>query len=88
MRHGSLDLTMQTYTDPRLLDVAGALDEPPKLPIDDAPRRQRAKVTGTDGPTLVPVLVPDSDNASADQANADKRQMDGRFDQPPKVPVL
>jgi hypothetical protein len=31
MRHSSLDLTMNVYTDPTLLDVAGALEALPKL---------------------------------------------------------
>ena len=33
MRHSSIDLTMNVYTDPQLLDVAGALDALPKLPL-------------------------------------------------------
>lgn len=33
MRHASLDLSMQTYTDPRLLDVERALDALPALPL-------------------------------------------------------
>ncbi len=35
MRHSTLDLTMNTYTDPRLLDVAGAPDVLPELPIEN-----------------------------------------------------
>jgi hypothetical protein len=31
MRHSSLDLTMNVYTDPSLLDVAGALEALPAL---------------------------------------------------------
>ena len=49
MRHSTLELTMNTYTDPRLLDVAGALDALPALPPIDRPDAQRAKATGTDG---------------------------------------
>ena len=33
MRHSTIDLTMNTYTDPRLLDVRDALDPPPLLPL-------------------------------------------------------
>ena len=33
MRHSSLDLTMNVYTDPKLLDVAGALERLPQLPL-------------------------------------------------------
>ncbi|HUT56507.1 MAG TPA: site-specific integrase [Phycisphaerae bacterium] len=50
MRHSSIDLTMNVYTDPQLLDVAGALDALPGLPLgsvhpDD---RQGLRPTGTD----------------------------------------
>lgn len=33
MRHSSIDLTMNVYTDPKLLDVAGALEALPELPL-------------------------------------------------------
>ena len=32
----SVEMTMQVYTDPRLLDVAGALDLLPALPLEIA----------------------------------------------------
>jgi integrase len=35
MRHGTVDLTMQVYTDPKLLDVVGALQSLPALKIRD-----------------------------------------------------
>lgn len=38
MRHSRIDLTMNVYTDPKLLDVHGALDALPKLPLDAAPQ--------------------------------------------------
>jgi hypothetical protein len=34
MRHSSLDLTMNIYTDPSLLDVAGAMEALPQLALD------------------------------------------------------
>jgi len=34
MRHSSIDLTMNVYTDPALLDVAGAIEMLPNLEID------------------------------------------------------
>ena len=34
MRHSKIDLTMNVYTDPKLLDVRGALDVLPALPLD------------------------------------------------------
>jgi integrase len=36
MRHSSLDLTMDVYTDPQLLDVAGALERLPELAVRGA----------------------------------------------------
>jgi hypothetical protein len=40
---------MNTYTDPALLDVAGALDALPALPLDGSkPQGEAARATGTD----------------------------------------
>jgi hypothetical protein len=33
MRHSKIDLTMNIYTDPKLLDVVGAVDSLPALPL-------------------------------------------------------
>jgi hypothetical protein len=33
MRHSTVDLTMNVYTDPKLLDVAGAVESLPSLPL-------------------------------------------------------
>ena len=33
MRHSKIDLTMNIYTDPKLLDVAGAMEVLPALPL-------------------------------------------------------
>lgn len=46
MRHSTLDLTMNTYTDPRLLDLGGAVERLPELPL--RPEREAARATGTD----------------------------------------
>ena len=68
MRHSTLELTMNTYTDPRLLDVAGALKVLPVLPLHDT-GRQRHRATGTDdlAPHLAPALAPTSDSARQSQ---------------------
>ena len=47
MRHSDIRLTLGTYTDPKLLDVAGALTALPTLTRSPAPQRMRA--TGTHG---------------------------------------
>lgn len=72
MRHSSLDLTMNTYTDPRLLDVVGALDALPALPLTGGPHRERARATGTDPARLVPTLVPTTGDQSPDAAGPGK----------------
>jgi integrase len=50
MRHSKIDLTMGVYTDPKLLDVYGALDTLPSLDLDTSPstERQTMRATGTD----------------------------------------
>ena len=77
MRHSSIDLTMNVYTDPRLLDVHGALDSLPSLSLDDRPQEnEHQRATGTDdrdtnprhagvqtsGRVVAPTVAPDSGN--------------------------
>jgi len=66
MRHSTINLTMNTYTDPKLLDVAGAVEALPSLPLsgDGASASDRMKATGTDdsaarqfAPGFAPTLV-------------------------------
>ena len=67
MRHSNIDLTMNVYTDPRLLDVHGALDSLPALSLDDSntDTQTEAKATGTDNATarqFAPAFAPKPDN--------------------------
>ena len=75
MRHGSLELTMQHYTDPRLLDVAGSLDALPRV-FDCRTDSNQNQATGTldqSAPAQhVPMHVPTSDNVRADSSSAGK----------------
>ncbi|MFM2092918.1 MAG: hypothetical protein RIS70_42 [Planctomycetota bacterium] len=48
MRHSSVDLTMNVYTDPRLLDMRAAVDALPSLLLEPNDSR-RELATGTDG---------------------------------------
>jgi integrase len=61
MRHSDPSLTANVYTDPRLLDVSGALDALPSLPLgtgpDSKPERVRAVATGTNDRSLVALPV-------------------------------
>src|SRR5207302_3815908 len=73
MRHSDIRLTMETYTDPRLLDVRGALDVLPPLPLDSAPSgSETLRLTGTDARTLAPTLAPTSDKLVQARSSADK----------------
>ena len=49
LRHSTIDLTMNVYTDPRLLDVHAAVESLPELPLEDRPQRSRQHATGTFG---------------------------------------
>ena len=73
MRHSTIDLTMNVYTDPKLLDVHGALDSLPALPLEL--ERQSidiaVKATGTDDlPTspFAPAFAPTPDNSSKSES--------------------
>jgi len=67
MRHSRIDLTMGVYTDPRLLDVAGAIDALPALSLSDRPDRESLRATGTDSTpqrscrTVTPTVTPAGD---------------------------
>jgi hypothetical protein len=41
MRHSSIDLTMNVYTDPRLLDVQGAVESLPEFTVTNDPNENR-----------------------------------------------
>jgi integrase len=84
LRHSTLDLTMNTYTDPKLLDVAGALDALPALPLDGGRLEgEAARATGTDGGTartLAPTLAPTPDNQRQLPSVIVRLNTDGRSD--------
>lgn len=77
MRHSDPKLTANVYTDPKLLDVQGALDALPSLPLDAGPssERERARATGADdfGPCAVALPVAlKGDNCTKTVVNGDK----------------
>ena len=59
MRHSTIHLTMNTYTDPKLLDIRGAIDALPDPPLD-ARTTVMAAGTGTGGGGAVPTKKPQS----------------------------
>jgi hypothetical protein len=77
MRHSTINLTMNVYTDPKLLDVAGAVESLPALPLGAGLQREAVAVraTGTDDllpSPLVPTLVPNSGKSRTLQSIVDK----------------
>jgi hypothetical protein len=67
MRHSDIRLTMNTYTDPRLLDIAGAVDALPQLSITSTMAPNEAtplKATGTETGrfSVAPMVAPTSAN--------------------------
>ncbi len=83
MRHSDIKLTMGVYTDPRLLDVRGALDALPTLPLHGGnPAKGAKRATGTDGEarTLAPLLAPTPDNSGQSPSNAGKASRGGHAD--------
>ena len=95
MRHSSIDLTMNVYTDPRLLDVHGALDKLPELSLDTPTHdMQEAKATGTcdESPRkFAPGFAPKSGNASKSVSSTvtltDSAETAGAKENPEKLSV-
>ena len=74
MRHSKIDLTMNVYTDPRLLDIHGALDALPDLPLEQVVADDNnEQATGTDERSpLAPTLAPNRDHQGTLLSFADK----------------
>jgi len=78
MRHSTIDLTMNVYTDPKLLDVHGAFGALPALPLEGEPQTEANDVsaTGTDDLplcSLAPTLSPTADKTRPMQSTRDRR---------------
>ncbi len=67
MRHSTIDLTMNTYTDPRLLDVQEALKVLPQLPLPHAPCEGRCESSDQ----LAPMLAPTTDSQAQSVSSPD-----------------
>jgi len=85
MRHSSIDLTMNVYTDPRLLDVRKALDALPDLPLDEDESGAAQRATGTDGAdvdggALAPLLALACDKSGKSPSRDGKRPGTRRAD--------
>jgi integrase len=51
MRHAAESVTDEHYADAKLIDLRGALDRLPALPLDGKPQQQAQSATGTDNAT-------------------------------------
>jgi integrase len=73
MRHAAKGITDEHYTDAKLIDLRGALDLLPRLPLDAGrPEAERQAATGTDGAAPVyPSVYSTADKSSASRATAD-----------------
>lgn len=60
MCHSDISLTMGVYTDPKLLDVHGAMDALPELPLTGTPDCETVtfRLTGTDSEKALPPVLP------------------------------
>lgn len=58
MRHSDIDLTMQVYTDPKLLDLSEAINSLPSLKENSQPAAQSGATDGSTVPPYVPLTVP------------------------------
>jgi len=72
MRHSSLDLTMNLYTDPRMLDVQGAVESLPEFSVTNEPTENRQRIAAgaeTLRPSAVtPTVTPAADFSSVLQS--------------------
>ena len=93
MRHSDIKLTMGVYTDPRLLDVRGAVEKLPALPLPsgmDSASDNGLAATGTDGhlhngsnavaPTVAPIRCNRGQFGSSGvtEGSVNESQSDGR----------
>jgi hypothetical protein len=77
MRHSTIDLTMNVYTDPRLLDIHEAVEKLPALPLNagQSPMPNATKATGTDDLpvwAVAPTVALTSDNSCKSGSIPDK----------------
>ena len=78
MRHSTIELTMKTYTDPQLLDVHGAMDVLPDMPLNSSAESEHHRATGTDDETaLTSLLTSDLGNRGISLSIADQASEKG-----------
>src|SRR5262249_41489893 len=81
MRHSDPSLTANVYTDPRLLDVRGALDALPALPLGAGPDtdQEALQATGTDDRRPFPPEFPPTGGKPGQTESIPDNQIGGRL---------
>ena len=70
MRHSSIDLTMNVYTDPRLLDVQGAVESLPEFSVTNDPAENRQRLAAGAENLVAPLVAPTADFSGNSQSTA------------------
>ena len=70
MRHSSIDLTMNVYTDPRLLDVQGAVESLPEFSVTNEPAENRQRLGAGAENLVAPLVAPTADFSGNSQSTA------------------
>ena len=70
MRHSTIDLTMNVYTDPRLLDVQGAVESLPSMSITSDPNENRQSMAAGAENLVAPLVAPTHDVSSVSRTTA------------------
>ncbi|MGE5610351.1 MAG: tyrosine-type recombinase/integrase [Bacillota bacterium] len=96
MRHSDIKLTMGVYTDPKLLDVRGALNVLPALPLDGSdPTTQSVTMTGTDSapvqnatsPIALPIALPTGQSSTTEGKTGHQHATGADSDSPTETAV-
>ena len=61
MRPSSIDLTMNVYTDPRLLGFQGAVESPPQISTTSEPNENRQRLAAGAENLVAPLVAPTTD---------------------------
>jgi integrase len=72
MRHSTIDLTMNVYTDPKLLDIHQAVESLPRLDLASPQEQNQHRATGTFDASsqFAPAFAPTIDNSGESLASA------------------
>jgi hypothetical protein len=76
MRRRKIEMTMNVYTDPKLLDLAGALKALPNLPLNDQTPNNSGKLTDTGRSVVAPTVAPTRCNGGQSKSNLHKSAND------------